>query len=82
MMAYLEVLRGTDLIRAGQDVTKTWVDLTIRYLPGIEPQMRVQLPDYSTVPVGVTTYVIQAVEYIEHRGVLLKLTCLGIGTND
>lgn len=80
-MAMLEITKATDLIRSGQDVTKTWVSLTIRYQPGIQSQMRVQLPDYTTNPPGTLTYEIQAVENVQHRRVLLKLTCIALGSN-
>ena len=82
VMGEIEVMRATDLIKAGQDVTKTWITITIRFQDGIDPQMRVAVTDYFSSPPHVHNYAIQAIENVEHRSVLLKLICLGIGAND
>ena len=80
-MALIEELRGTDLIRAGLDVTKLWMTITIRYQPGIQPAMQVVAPDYRVNPPGQDTFVIQAVKDLDRRRVLLELTCLALGQN-
>ena len=53
-MAYIQELRGTDLINSGQDVSKLWMTITIRYQPGIQPLMLVCAPDYRTDAPGQT----------------------------
>jgi SPP1 family predicted phage head-tail adaptor len=71
--AAINPVRGTDVIRGGQDTTKLYLFVTIRWQTGIVPNMRVQSLN--------GTYVIQAIENPGERNVLLVLTCLGLGAN-
>jgi head-tail adaptor len=64
---------GTDVLRGGQDTTKLFLTVTIRWQTGIVPTMRVQSLN--------GTYVIQAVENPGERNVILTLRCLGLGVN-
>lgn len=66
-------IRGTDMIRAGQNVTQTFITVIIRYRPGILAEMRVQAPH--------GLYEIQSVVNIGERNRRLELTCLALGNN-
>ena len=76
--AYAELvsIRAEDVIKGGQDVSKVWVTITIRYVkPGRQATAQVQ--DSSG-----NIYIIEAVENISPaRKKYQKLTCLLIGTN-
>jgi SPP1 family predicted phage head-tail adaptor len=71
--AKIKSVRGTDVIRGGQDTTKLFLFVTIRWQTGIVPNMRVQSLN--------GTYLIQAIENPGERNVLLVMTCLGLGAN-
>jgi SPP1 family predicted phage head-tail adaptor len=71
--AAIDPYRGTELIRSGQDVTQTFIIVTIRYIEGIAATMQVQAHS--------GTYVIQSIQNILERNRVLKLLCLGIGAN-
>lgn len=74
--AELMPVRGTDVIKAGQDVTQVYLTATIRYAPpGRTASMRFQ--DSKGV-----IYIIQAVEdLVPGRPVYQVLTCLLLGAN-
>ena len=72
--ASLEPVRSVDMLAAGQDVSKVWIVATIRYRAGVEARMRIVAPN--------GTYIIQAVENIQERNILLKLMCLALGANE
>jgi len=71
--AQIDPVRGTDMIRFGQDVTQLYLTVKIRWQTGIVPSMRVQSAN--------GTYVIQAIENPGERNVILVLTCLGLKGN-
>jgi head-tail adaptor len=71
--AKIKPVRGTDVVKSGQDTTKLFLFVTIFWQPGIVPNMRVQSLN--------GTYVIQAIENPLERNILLVLTCLGLGAN-
>jgi SPP1 family predicted phage head-tail adaptor len=71
--AAIEPVKGTDVLRGGQDTTKLFLTITIRWQTGILPSMRVQSLN--------GTYVIQAIENTGERNVILVMTCLGLGAN-
>lgn len=73
-LAAIETVRGTDVIRAGQDTTQLFLTATIWYQAGILPNMRV-ISDNGSV------YVIQAIENILELNVVLVLNCLALGQN-
>ena len=73
-MAAIETVRGTDVIKSGQDTTQLFLTATIWYQAGIQPNMRV-VSDNGSV------YVIQAVENILELNVVLVLKCLALGQN-
>jgi SPP1 family predicted phage head-tail adaptor len=73
--ASIDPVRGTDVLKAGQDTTNLYLRVCIRWQTGIQPNMRVQRVD------GVTTYVIQAIENPGERNVVLVLFCLALGLN-
>lgn len=72
--AKLVPMRGTDVIKAGQDISKVPIAVTIRYLAGVLAKMRIVAPN--------GTYVIQAIENVEERNTVLVLTCLALGINE
>jgi SPP1 family predicted phage head-tail adaptor len=72
--AKLEPIKGSELIRSGQDVSQTYITVTIRYQPGILAQMRIQANN--------GTYIIQAIENVLERNRVLQLTCLSVGANE
>lgn len=71
--AQIDPVRGTDVLKAGQDTTQLFLTIKIRWQSGIVPNMRVQSLN--------GTYVIQAIENPGERNVILVLTCLGLGAN-
>jgi SPP1 family predicted phage head-tail adaptor len=78
-MAAIETVRGTDVIRAGQNTAQLYLTITIPYQRDfngnpIQANMRVIGPTGST-------YLIQAIENILEMGVVLVLNCIGLGLN-
>ncbi|MBZ5621469.1 MAG: head-tail adaptor protein [Acidobacteriia bacterium] len=73
--AAIEVLPGREVIRSGQDTAQTFVIVTMHYIDGVLPQMRVK-----NVAKG-SMYLIQVPEDVEERGVVLQLRCIGLGAN-
>jgi SPP1 family predicted phage head-tail adaptor len=71
--AAIDPIRGTELIRSGQDVTQTFITVTIRYVPGVTAAMRVEAHH--------GTYVIQSIENISERNRVLKLLCMAVAPN-
>lgn len=72
--AQIDPVRGIDVVKSGQDTTKLFLTVRIRWQTGIEPNMRVQSVN--------GTYVIQAIENPGERNIILVLTCLGLGANE
>lgn len=70
--AAIDPVSGTDVLRAGQDTTKLYIRVRIRWQTGIQPNMRVQRVDGSQ-------YIIQAIENPGERNVILVLFCLALG---
>jgi len=70
--AAIDPVSGTDVLRAGQDTTKLYLKIRIRWQTGISPNMRLQRVDG-------TQYVIQAIENPGERNVILTLFCLALG---
>lgn len=69
--AAIDAVRGMDVIKSGQNTTQLYSTITIWWQAGILPNMRV-------VANG-RTHVIQSVENIEERNVVLKLNCVCLG---
>ncbi len=68
-------VRGIDVVRSGQDTTKLFLTIRIRWQTGILPKMRLQT-------VSGDNYIIQAIENPGERNIILVLTCLGLGANE
>jgi len=66
-------MRGTDLVRSGQDTTLLYITVGMRYQGGITSAMRVQT--------ATGTYSIQAIENVQERNRRLNLFCLALGAN-
>ena len=75
--AKIQPMKGSDVIRAGQDIAKVPVEITVRYSAVVtwQPNMRI-LSDNGSV------FIIQAIQNVEERNILLVLTCLGLGANE
>lgn len=73
--AEIRPMRGTDKIKAGQEVSQVLIIVTIRYRATATANRRIQAP-------GGSVYVIQAVENIGLQNTWMELTCMGIGSND
>ena len=73
--AKIDYLRGTEMIKAGQDVSQTYLKITAWYRPEFSATSRIRTASGSH-------YRIQAVENVHEMSVFMVLTCLGIGTND
>lgn len=65
-------VRSTDVLRQGQVVTQTTTPITIRYYPGVLPNMQV-------VSLTGATYVIQGVINIDERNIVMELECVLLG---
>jgi SPP1 family predicted phage head-tail adaptor len=74
-------MKGTDVPKGGQTGTKTPVAVKIRFQPGITPNMRVKAADYGEPGAQYDYFIIESIEDVDKRGVLLVLTCLGLGDN-
>lgn len=76
LMAAIEVLRGTDVIRGGLITSQVFLTVLIWYQPGVLPNMRVQNLDNGNV------YVVQSINNILERNEVLLLQCIGLGLNE
>jgi SPP1 family predicted phage head-tail adaptor len=73
--AKIDFVRGSELIRAGQDVSQSVIKVTMWYRPEFAVSQRIQVPDGST-------FIIQYVENVKMMNMYQVLTALGIGAND
>jgi SPP1 family predicted phage head-tail adaptor len=74
MWAKIDPVRGTDVLKAGQDTAQSFMTIKIRWQPGILANMRVQTLD--------GTFIIQGKpEDPGNRHVILVLNCIGLGVN-
>jgi head-tail adaptor len=74
MWAKIEPVRGTDLLKSGQDTAQSFMTIKIFWQPGILANMRVQTLD--------GTFIIQGKpENPGMRNVILILNCIGLGVN-
>lgn len=74
-VAFINAMRGRDVIMGGQTTTQLFLEVGIWFMPGVLPNMRVQTENGSQ-------YVIQSVENVLEKNQILVLNCLGIGVND
>src|SRR5262249_1815050 len=72
--AQIDAIRGSDVLKSGQDTTQLFLTVKIRWQTGILPKMRVQTASGST-------FIIQAVENIGERNVVLVLNCIALASN-
>lgn len=73
-MAAIEKMRATEMVKAGQDVSRVFAELTFWYQDGIDGSMHVT-DEYGM------TYLIQAVDDVEQMHVVLRLSCIQLGAN-
>lgn len=72
--AKIDYVRGTELLKAGQDVTQTFIKVTSWYRNEFQATGRLQLPSGSQ-------FLIQNVENVKEMNTFMVLTCLGLGAN-
>lgn len=72
--AEIEPVRGTDVIRGGQQTTTLFLRVTIRWQTGILPDQRIQ------TDTGMT-YIIQSIENPGERCIILILNCVALSHN-
>lgn len=73
VMAAMETVRGTDVIKDGQTTSQLQIAFGMWHRPGIVGGMEVVK--------GNSTYVIQETDDVDGFGLVLVLICLGLGTN-
>jgi head-tail adaptor len=73
VMAQIGPARATDRIQNGQTTTETIIPITIRYLPGVLPNMQVVALSSGAV------YIIQGIINMDERNVVMELECLSLG---
>ena len=71
--AQVDPIHGTDLLKSGQDTAQLFATIQVRWQPGILPGMRVQTKN--------RIYLIQAIENIGERDVVLVFTCLAVSNS-
>jgi SPP1 family predicted phage head-tail adaptor len=71
--AQIEPVRGTQVLKAGQDTTQLFLTIGIRWQTGILPNMRVKSNN--------GTYTIQSIENPGERNVILILNCIALNLN-
>jgi SPP1 family predicted phage head-tail adaptor len=65
--------KGRAAIQSGQTTAQVPMEITIRWQPGILANMRIIGPN--------GTYLIESIDNIDERNVLLVLTCIALGAN-
>lgn len=73
-MASIEPVKGTDVLRSGQETTQLFLTIKMWFQPGILPNMQVETESGSH-------YLIQSIENLSEMNVVLVLNCLGLGAN-
>jgi hypothetical protein len=74
MMAAVDTVRGSDVIRGGQTASQTYLEAAAWYDPNFKANDRI-LNDNGSV------YVVQSIENILEMGVVMVLNLLAIGPN-
>ena len=68
--AQIDPIRGTDVLKAGQDTAQLFATVKIRFQHGIQPGMRVQTKN--------RLFLIQVIEDPGERNVILILNCIAL----
>jgi head-tail adaptor len=71
--AKIDPVRGTDLLKSGQDTAQLFLTVKIRWQTGVLSNMQLLTLN--------GTYIIQTVENPGERNVILILNCLALGLN-
>jgi len=66
--AEIEYTRGSEVFKAGQDITQLYARITIRYNEAFTATKRLQVPSGRQ-------FVIQSVENLQERNILMALNC-------
>lgn len=75
--AAIEPMSATDVLRSGQAISEVNIPITIRYLPGIQANMRIQFNNGTTNPI----YIVQGIINVDERNRRLTLACKALGPN-
>ena len=68
--ARIEPMKGTDIIRSGQDITQTPIIVSMYYDARVQPKMQLQVLNGR--------YAIQAIRNVLELNAVMELTCLAI----
>lgn len=71
--AAIQAIRGDDVIKGGLATTQLYITVALWYIPGVQPNMRVQHRD--------SIYLIQSVDNILEMDMVLVLNCVALGLN-
>ena len=71
--AAIQNMRGDDMIRGGLGVAQLHLTVSMWYLPGVQPNMRVVHRD--------AIYIIQSVDNVLEMDTVLVLNCIALGLN-
>lgn len=71
--AQIDPVRGTEVLKAGSDTTQLYLTVKIYWQQNIKPTMRVDSLNGS--------YLIQSIENLGERNIVLVLNCLALGTS-
>jgi head-tail adaptor len=74
LRAKVEPVRAMEVLRSGQDVSQTYITVTLRFHALIKASMRLRTQN--------GTYIIQGVENVLNRDRVLKLMCLQVGDTE
>ena len=72
--AKIEAIRGSEVIKSGQEVAQLYLTITTWFRQGTLPNRRLQAPNGSQ-------YIIQAVENVLEMNTFMVLTCLAVSLN-
>ena len=68
--AKIEPMKGTDIIRSGQNITELPILVSMYYDARVQPKMQLQAPNGR--------YAIQAIRNVLELSAVMELTCLAI----
>ena len=71
----IEPMRGTDVIKSGQDISQTFVTITMRWTKNIFPSVRL-LGSNGAI------YIVCSIQNLLMMNVVLVCTCILLGTNE
>lgn len=73
--ASIRIVRGTDVIKGGQDTSQLFAEITSYYRPNRGPNTRIQAPSG-------TVFIVRSVANIDERNMYTVFNCIGLGANE